>query len=186
MKKIIFLFGLLFVFAVTTCSAEDSPLVQAAKKEKERRAKIEPTKVLTNQDIEEVRKKTTLGIESTSTEESTTEAKQGETKTAEKEKDLATDESYWTGRRETAEAKVSAAEAKVRQLQDDISTMNKAFYIDGSADGVSQQPLLSDELNKRQELIDEANKELSDAKGELDGLEDEARQAGAPSGWVSQ
>jgi hypothetical protein len=192
MKKLLFLFGLVFVFIATTSFAEDSPLVQAAKKEKERRAKIDAKKSFTNQDIEQERSKTQLGMESASTGSATKESK-GEQKTAEKEttgekqtKDQSNDEEYWKGRAAVAQDQVTAAEAKVQKIQDDMSSMNKAYYIDGSADGVSQHAVLADELNKRQEALDAAKKELEDAKAKREGLEDEARQAGAPPGWVEQ
>ena len=58
MKQLFLLFSLIFVFLVAHSFAADSPLVEAAKKEKERRAQLNsPARVLTNQDIEKFKEK---------------------------------------------------------------------------------------------------------------------------------
>jgi len=188
MKKLFFFLGILFVFTVASSFAADSDLVKLAKQEKERRAKTQAKKTLTNQDIEEIRKKQPLtGIEQTSSEDqtqpaegttNTTTAKQG---TKEKQNDTNTEE-YWRGRKQEVDQQLKDAQSKVEQLQNEINQLQTAFYAE--SDGVGQRPVIKQEWDERLKALEQAKQDLQSAQSQSDGLEDEARKAGALPGWV--
>jgi hypothetical protein len=184
MKKIFLFLGVLFVFTAVSF-AEDSALVKAAKAEKERRAKTEAKKTLTNQDIEDVRKKQpTTGIETAG--EDAQANTEGDNATTPKEKKPETDsnnnEEYWRNRREDVDQKLESAKAKVDQIQSEINTLTAAFYAE--SDGVGQRPVIEQERIERLKALDDAKADLQAAQEESEGLEDEARKAGALPGWV--
>ena len=182
MKRILLSIGVLFAF-VAFSFAEDSPLVKAAKKEKERRAKTEAKKTLTNQDIEDIRKKQpTSGIESTSGEEGEEPKKEGEATAKKEEPDPTQTEEYWRGRKHDVDSRVNDAQARVEQLQSEINSLTTAFYAE--ADGVGQRPLIESERGERIKELEAAKQELEDARAEQEGLQDEARRAGALPGWL--
>ena len=183
MKNLFLLIGVLIAF-VSISIAADSELVKAAKKEKERRAKVEAKKTLTNQDIDEIRKKQ-LGIEAAAapdseTADETKEAKEG--KTEKKEVDPTQTEEYWRTRKQETDQKLEEAQSKVQQLQNEINNLTTAFYAE--SDGVAQRPLIETERIERIKELEQAKQELENARQAAEGLEDEARKAGALPGWV--
>ena len=182
MKKMFLLIGILFAF-VTASYAEDSALVKAAKKEKERRAKTEAKKTLTNQDVEEIRKKQpSSGIETTQTEGEETEESKAVSTAKKEAADPAQTEEYWRGRKQDVDARVQGAQSRVEQIQSEINSLTAAFYAEG--DGVAQRPLIESERIERIKELEAAKQELETAKTEAAGLEDEARRAGALPGWL--
>lgn len=186
MKSIFLLIGVLFAF-ITVSFAEDSDLVKAAKKEKERRAKTEAKKTLTNQDIEEIRKKQPIsGIETSTAEGETEEEATAEATAAEKKAapDPTQTEEYWRGRKQEADSRVRDAQSRVEQLQSEINTLTQAFYAEG--DGVAQRPLIETERIERIKELEAAKQELENARAASEGLEDEARRAGALPGWLRE
>jgi len=183
MKKLFLFLGVLFVFTVATSFAEDSDLVKLAKQEKERRAKTHATKTLTNQDIEEVRKKQPItGIETS--EEQTQPAEEAEQAgKGEKGKEESTNtEEYWRQRKQQVDQQLNDAQTKVEQLQSEINQLSTAFYAEG--DGVGQRPVIKQEWDERLKALDDAKRDLQSAQQQSEGLEDEARKAGALPGWL--
>jgi len=184
MKKLFLIVGLLFVFSVTSSFGEDSDLVKLAKQEKERRAKTTAKKTLTNQDIEEIRKKQPItGIESA--EDETAAAVSGETAPKEGSKetpDNTNTEEYWHQKKQETDQQLQDAKSKVDQLQSEINQLTTAFYAE--SDGVGQRPVIEQERNERLKALEQAQQDLKNAEAQSDGLEDEARKAGALPGWV--
>jgi hypothetical protein len=192
MKKILLQFGVVLIFFASICFAQSqtqtqpqtqpqtkpSSLVDVAKKEKERREKTKPTKTFTNQDIQDFKTKNNL----------TDEKKEGETEEQVAE-DATTDntdsvenEEAWHQKYQQSQDKIKAAEDKINTLQSEINELTRAFYAE--ADGVAQRPLIESERNDRLNSLDKAKKELEDAKQAAEDLQDEARRAGVPPGWV--
>jgi DNA repair exonuclease SbcCD ATPase subunit len=180
MKKLFLLIGVLIAF-VSISIAADSELVKAAKKEKERRSKVEAKKTLTNQDIEEIRKKQ-LGIETAAAPEDEPTDDTKEDKKEKKEVDPTQSEEYWRARKQETDQRVNEAQSKVQQLQDEINNLTTAFYAE--SDGVAQRPLIESERIERLKELEQAKQELENARSESTGLEDEARKAGALPGWI--
>jgi hypothetical protein len=182
MKKLFLLIGVLIAF-VSISIAADSELVKAAKKEKERRAKVEAKKTLTNQDIEEIKTKQ-LGIESAEAPgaEPAEDIKEDKDKKDKKEVDPTQSEEYWRTRKQETDQRLVDAQSKVQELQNEINNLTTAFYAE--SDGVAQRPLIESERIERLKELEQAKEDLENARAESEGLEDEARKAGALPGWV--
>jgi len=182
MKKLVIQLGVLLVFMVSVCIAEDSPLVAAAKREKERRAKIAAekaeTKSFTNQDIEEFKAKNPTGDETATESEQAVSDTPGEQAAPSSERD---DEAYWKGKAEATREKTRQAEEKVNNAQNDIDALWR--YQTAVDDGQQQQKTVG-ERGERMNDLDAAKKELEEAKAAEEELQEEARKEGAPPGWV--
>lgn len=168
---------------------KDSPLVQAAKKEQERRGKIESakTKTFTNQDIQDFKEKNKdqgwdTDSDADSAEQTEPIEAQEQEQTSSQEKDLANDEQYWRNRHSEAVARLNAAQQNVERIQSEFNALQRAFYAEG--DGVAQRGKIGAEANERLSMLDEAKKELQAATEAMSGLEEEARRAGALPGWI--
>ena len=74
------------------------------------------------------------------------------------------------------------AQSRVEQLQSEINSLTTAFYAE--ADGVGQRPLIESERIERIKELEAAKQELENARAEQEGLQDEARRAGALPGWL--
>ena len=178
MMRVLFFISICFVF-VMSVSFADSALVEAAKKEKERRAKIEANKSFTNKDVEEWKEKhkdefgtETAPAQSQPAETPKTEASKDKAK---EEDDHSTDEQYWRNKYAAAIARVQAAQQKVDEMQGYVNQWQTLGYNQADA-GVRGQQL--DQLDKAKEQLEAAKQAVAD-------LQDEARRAGAPPGWVS-
>jgi hypothetical protein len=182
MKKLFLLIGVLIAF-VSISIAADSELVKAAKKEKERRAKVEAKKTLTNQDIEEIKTKQ-LGIESAAAPgaEPAEDIIEDKDKKDKKEVDPTQSEEYWRTRKQETDQRLEEAQSKVQELQNEINNLTTAFYAE--SDGVAQRPLIESERIERLKELEQAKQDLENARAESEGLEDEARKAGALPGWL--
>ncbi len=182
MKKLVIQVGVLLVFLVSVCIAEDSPLVAAAKREKERRAKIAAekaeTKSFTNQDIEEFKAKNPTA-ESTSEEPGVEGEQPAPDATAAGEQN--DDEAIWKEKAAAAQEKIKAAEEKVNKTQDDIDALWR--YQTAVDDGQQQQKAVG-ERSERMTDLETAKKELEEAKKAEEELQEEARKEGVPPGWV--
>jgi hypothetical protein len=193
MKKILLQFGVVVTFFAAVCFAQSqtqtqpqtqtqskpTSLVDVAKKEKQRREKTKPTKTFTNQDIQDFKTKNNL----------TDEKKEGETEEQAATEDSDADnptsvenEEAWHQKYQESQDKIKAAEDKINTLQSEINELTRAFYAE--ADGVAQRPVIEQERNDRLNSLDQAKKELEDAKQAAENLQDEARKAGVPPGWV--
>ncbi|PWT90027.1 MAG: hypothetical protein C5B54_07920 [Acidobacteria bacterium] len=183
MKKLL-LFVCLFTFAFV-CSAISSDVANVAQKEKERRAKTKSTKTYTNKDVEDFKKKNKTADDSTQTESATDDEQatgSGEA-TADQTQAAANDptsEEYWRNRSKELSDKVADLQAKYDKAQSDLNALQNATYASGG------NQLTKNEFTTQMEQRDQLKAELDEAKAALDGLEDEARKAGVPAGWVRQ
>ena len=187
MKKVLFLLPLIFVFLVSFSFAEDSPLVQAAKREKERREKLkQPAKVLTNQDIQKFKEKQGDTEESAETQESTpADASTATDQTAadkdKKEKGGGDDEEYWRARSAEASRAVEEAQKKVDEIQNDVDALWRAQT---AVDDGQQKQLVTSQRGDKLNDLEKAKADLQAAQQAKQALQEEARRAGAPPGWV--
>jgi len=184
MKKLVLSIFILSIFLASHSFAQDSALVEAAKKEKARRSALEkPVKKFTNKDIEDFKDKhkDEWGKESAPPPP---EEKKAETK---KKPELPADqdpekEEYWRAKYAAAAQRLKDAEENANRLQSEINALTQAFYAE--SDGIAQRPLIEHERTQKIEELQTAKLELNEAKQAMADLEDEARMAGAPPGWV--
>lgn len=169
MKRILTALALFF-FAASALTFADGSLADAAKKEKERRAKItKPAKVITNKDIEDFKAsgKVVGGtIETTSGEGETQATEQASDKTAAKQEEKTADQ--WNTDLANAQNKVKEAQNLFDQLQ--ARAASNTYY-----QGNNQ--LTGQGATDANQLAD-AKQALEDAKSNLETLQTQARYAG--------
>jgi len=183
MKRLFLLFSLVLVFLVAHSFAEDSPLVEAAKKEKARRAQLKsPARTLTNQDIEKFKEKNPAaeGQAQTSTAAPEEQADKQE-KQVEKKVPLYDDEKYWRDKAQAISDQIGQLEKRTQELQSDIN----ALWMAGTASDNGQQTvLIGSQRAERMEELKQAQQQLDAAKQAQEDLQEEARKEGALPGWV--
>jgi hypothetical protein len=188
MKRFLLHFGLMLVFLVSLSFAEDSPLVKAAKREKARRNKVKAQKTFTNKDIEDFKAKnkdTEATVEGENQgDQAVEDTTQAETTEPPAEENKADDEQFWKDRYKDLAEDLHAAEEKLQQLQEEMNGLRIAYYAE--QDGVAGRPKINSEIEKQFEEIEAAKKKVEDSKQALEILEEEARKAGVPPGWVRE
>lgn len=187
MKQFVWLLSITFIFFVTISSAEDSPLVEAAKKEKARRAQMKsPAPVLTNQDVDKFKQKHQIAGESqTQTAEATDQEQQQANDTVKKEEKtqvpLSDNERYWRQKTQAINDQINQLQQRADQLQSDIN----ALWMAGTASDNGQQTvLIGAQRGERMEELKQVQQQLEAAKQAQENLQEEARKEGALPGWV--
>lgn len=168
----------LVAFAVCTAvlagSAFAQSLAEVAAKEKKRRSEVKgTTKVISDRELQSGRRTTAIPSASASAAGSEAEGATASDDTAsgeEPEVDETTTREYWQNRVNAAHEKISALE---KQLQSPESDWGGGMRTDVN-------PLGQRNLSSRQET----ENQLAAARAELAQIQDEARRAGVPAGWV--
>ncbi len=166
----------LFTFGVALClvsvSLSAQTIADIAKQQREKKKEKGQTKVFTEQDL-----KTNGGKMTESKKSSAEEQKSGPSGSAEsaatKSSDLkGKDESYWRNRKNKIKEELTELEKKFKEADDWLRANHTRYTLQ------SLTPYKNDR-DALQRSIDEKKKELND-------LEDEARRAGAPPGWLRE
>jgi hypothetical protein len=152
------------MFAASAAFAQS--LAEVAKKEKERREKLEAEETRTITDVELRRAGGPPTLPTTASSTSSTDSEEGAEEDAaagDEEEEEATDprrtEEYWRGRLEPIDSRIQSLEQRLNSPQ---FTSNPT----GAAD--------------RQRL----EQQLAEARAQRQAVLDEARRAGAPPGWL--
>ena len=165
-------------------------LADVARKEQERRQAIKkPSKVLTNKDLGGVPATTPAATTAATPPDAsgTTPAaagKDGQKPAGDAEKkaaEPAKDQAYWSGRAKGLQTQLDRDQTFAVALQSRINALANEYTNQG--DGVRQQAIAVE----RQKTIDELNrltKQIQDDKKAITDLQEEARRAGVPSGWL--
>jgi len=183
MKFTVLLTALLFLI-VSISHSEDSAIVQAAKKERERRAKLKAGRVFTNKDVQEfVAKNPTPVREGMEPETQTQPADEEGTDIEDVNKELEQSEEYWRKRYREVSGRLNDAEKVVREIQKEVDDLTRAFY---ALSDVEQKGFMEYQRTQRLNDLQQAKRELADAQTDMDNLEEEARKAGALPGWLRE
>jgi hypothetical protein len=176
--------GLLLVFLSGTASALFAQsLADVAKKEEERRKTVkDPGKTYTNSDLKSVPPATAQTPQAPAdSSKPAAEAAGKDRKDASSEKDKSKDKDYWAGRMKELRAQLERDQTYADALQTRINQLTTDFV---ARDDPAQRAVIArdkqkaiDELNRLKQTIVEEKKAISD-------LEDEARRAGVPPGWL--
>jgi hypothetical protein len=176
-------------------------LADVARKEEERRKEVkQPSKVLTNDDLGSVPPisppPATLlapaddAVASTESsagkdkdQKASAEASEGKTDggTADSTDAPAKDQAYWSGRVKGLEAQIARNQSFAAALQSRINALANEYT--NQADPLQQASLATDRQNALADL-DRVNKQLADDTKALADLQEEARRAGVPAGWL--
>ena len=169
----------LFMVAFVGLSASSifaQSLVDVANKEKERRSKLgqqEQAQVITDRELQTSgRLPETLPTSTSSSgaENAASTSQSGEEGGGEEESEETGTREHWQSRVEAVKKKIADLEAKLQDPDNDW----------GGGLRQDVNPIGQRNLSQRQEV----EGELAQAKAELRGIQNEARRAGVPPGWV--
>lgn len=159
-------------------AASAQSLAEVAAREKERRAKKKATpKVYTNESLPKTR---TPGEPSSAAETPPAESSSGGAEVT----SLESQRAQWRQRAQDARSGMRKAEAKVQEIQERIS----ALRLDREPTRVLDPNRLlgiQDDIRKAIEDLETAKGEVEKARKVIADLEDEARRARVPQGWLS-
>ena len=145
-------------------------MVDVAKKEKERRSKneAESSRVITDRDLQ-VHGRLPVSTSTPAAGEGEA-AEEGEGDEEKPEVDETKTREYWQKR-------VEGVNQKIQKLEEELNSPDMSWG-EGIRNDVN--PLGQRNLSRRQEL----EQQLAQARAELQAIQDEARRAGVPPGWV--
>ena len=172
----------------TIAALSAQTLADVAKKEEDRRKSIkESGKTYTNSDLHTVPPATATGAASTEPAKAASstpadgDKKKDADKDKDKDKDPAKDKTYWSGRMKELQAQLDRDQTYAEALQTRINALTRDFV---ARDDPAQRGVIArdkqkaiDELNRLKQSIENDKKAISD-------LEEEARRAGVPPGWL--
>ena len=163
-------------------------LADVARQEQERRKAIKkPSKVLTNKDLGTVPGSAAPAAGApaaggtTPPPAGTDAAKPGANGAEKKATEPAKDQAYWSGRAKGLQSQLDRDQAFAVALQSQINALTTQYT--NVSDPVQQAALAND----RQKALDEltrVTKQVTDGKKAIVDLQEEARRAGVPSGWL--
>ena len=155
--------------------AQTPTLADLAKKEEARRKGVKaPTKVLTNQDVP---KKDTPAPSPAAAGT----ARPEDEKAPQKPEEPAKDEAYWKGRMTQAREELRRSEMFAEALQTRINSLNADFV---ARDDPYQRAKIGEDRVKALAELDRVRAEVEAQKKNITDLEEEARRAGVPPGWL--
>jgi hypothetical protein len=163
-------------------------LADLAKKEEERRKKIpEPAKVYTNKDLSPAPTSSTPPATSptaaTPAASGTTPPASGDAATPPKEeaKGPVKDQAYWGGRMKALRENVDRDEGYAEAMQTRLNSLQTDFV---NRDDPAQRAVIERDRNKVSAELARLKQAVVDGKKAIAALEEEARRAGVPPGWL--
>jgi hypothetical protein len=162
-------------------------LGDVARKEEERRKDIKaPAKVYTNRDLGAVPDGPEPGTVSSSAGTTpAAAAAAADAKAADdKDKDKPApqkDQAFWSGRRKELQGKLDSDQTLAEAMQTRINALTADFS--SRSDPVQRAGIERDRIKALAEL-DRLRKSLAEGKKALAGLDEDARKAGVPAGWL--
>lgn len=182
MKKLLTILTCSFVVAAVAAPSFAQSLAEVARKEEERRKTIkQPAKVITNADLKP-------GIQSSMPAPPATEAAAAAASTSagsatdDKSKTgQQKDQKYWTDRKKQLTENLDRDSGYAEALQVRINALTADFV--NRDDPVQKSKIEQDRIKALAEL-DRLKKAIVTDKKALTDLDDEARKAGVPPGWM--
>ena len=160
--------------------AQQPSLVELAKKEQERRKTLNkgaPTKVYTDKDLP----KPTTPPPVASTAPPPAAAVPAEQKPEEAKPEEQKDEAWWRARMTQAREALRRAQAFADALQSQINAMAADLV---NRDDPYQRAKIADDRQKALAELQRVQSEVEQSKKEIADIEEEARHAGVPPGWI--
>lgn len=159
-----------------------------AKKEEERRKTVtEPAKVYTNKDLGTVPPSSTPppppATAPADATKGTADAKQAEkdAKDKDKDKEPPKDKAYWAGRKKALADALDRDQTFADALQSRINALSTDFV---NRDDPAQRSVIERDRQKAIGELQRLQKQIQDDKKALADLDEEARRAGVPPGWL--
>ena len=190
MKRVIAISAALIVTCASLASAQSSmtkPLADVAKAEEARRQAVKkPAKVITNKDLRPDISKGVGGVTTVSpVTDSTTPANATPGTPAGAAPPAAAgakqDQAFWQGRMKEARDKLQRSQLFADSLQTRINSLTTDFV---NRDDPAQRSKIEQDRNAALAELERVKKEISDQNKAIQAIEDEARRAGVPPGWL--
>ena len=158
-------------------AAQSPPLAEVARKEAERRKGIKQTqKVITTKDLPESARKPAGAPAAPAAGEQPAAA--GEQKPA---ADSTRDEKYWRDRLTTAQENLRRNESFAEALQTRINALATDF---ANRDDPYQRAKIGEDRQKAIAELGRVKNDVEQSKKQIADIEEEARRAGVPPGWL--
>jgi hypothetical protein len=157
-------------------------LADVARKEEERRQTIKaPSKTYTNKDLVGSGSDVVPPLPAPAPASTTPAASASDADPAPKSKEPAKDQAYWSNRMKGLQTQLDRDQTLLAALESRVNALNTDFV---SRDDPAQRGVI--ESNRKKALAEQASmKQQVDAdKKAIADLEEEARRAGAPPGWL--
>ena len=176
--------ALLTIVALGTASVPvaGQTLADVAKKEEERRKTVKSSgKTYTNKDLGSLPPGTPAPPQPPAA--APTDAAAAKDKDAEKsgEKEPVKDQAYWAGRMKELQTQLQRDQTYVDALQTRVNSLATDFI---NRDDPAQRGVLSGERQKALGELDRLKKQIEAGKKAIADLEEEARRANVPPGWL--
>jgi DNA repair exonuclease SbcCD ATPase subunit len=156
-------------------------LAEVARKEEERRKTVKPaSKVLTNKDLGDVPAPAVIPPVDTKAADTPKTGKPAEPG-ADASKAPVKDQAYWSGRMKDLRTQLERDEITAEAIQTQINSLSADFV---NRDDPAQRAVI--ERNRQRALgeLDRLKKAIEGAKKAIADLEEEARRASVPPGWL--
>ena len=171
--------------AQTGTTPSTRPLADVARAEEARRKELrKPSRVLTNSSlIPDISKgiadppSATPSTGANATPANTTPA----TPAADTPPGAAKDQAFWAGRMKTARDQLSRTQIFMDSLQTRINSLTTDFV---NRDDPAQRAKIETDRQQALAELERVKKELTDQQKAIAAIEDEARRAGVPAGWL--
>ena len=178
--------AVLLSLGATTVPLGAQSLADVARREQERRKTIKkPSKVLTNKDLGSAPGTAAPAVTAPDANGATPAAadKDGQKSATDagKKAEPAKDQAYWSGRTKGLQTQLERDQTFAVALQSRINALTTQYTNQG--DPLQQATIAND----RQKALDELNrlsKQIDDDKKAIADLQEDARRAGVPAGWV--
>lgn len=183
-------FGVVAVLLVCGSLARAQSLADVARKEEERRKGLKtPSKVITTDDLKKYPAPpppaTTEGAPPAADAPPGQQGQQGQqaAQAADKPAEAAEakDEAYWKGRMTAAREQLDRNKQFLDALQSQVNALTNDFY---ARDDPAQRAQLWDQRIKALEQMERLKKEIADGDKAIADIQEEARRAGVPPGWL--
>jgi chromosome segregation ATPase len=189
MRYISILFCLLFTFNVSVPAlyGQSVDLAELQRKEKERRKKLNLTKLKPGKkSITDVKpEKRYSFIQMQGNPGSEQEPEEGQAKRTpsrgKKEEDAQKTQEYWQNLRNRLDSQIGELEQKIETDQLTINSLTTQYF---NMDLPLEKARLKERLDRMNSAMEENRQRLQSLKGELNNLADNARKAGVPPGWL--
>ena len=159
-------------------------LADVAKKEEDRRKKIpEPAKVYTNKDLGTAPAPSTpspAAVPAVPAPAATDDAAKAKEQEA-KDKEPAKDQKYWAGRIKALRDELGRNETYAEAMQTRLNSLQADFV---NRDDPAQRALIERDRQKVAAELNRLKQSITDGKKAITDLEEEARRAGVPPGWL--
>jgi hypothetical protein len=176
----------LLILAGFVGSVRAQSLADVAKKEEARRKALPPpAKVYTNKDLKDVPAGTPPSAEASKDADKDKAAKDKDAKDAkdtDKAKDAPVkDQAYWSKRLKDLQAQLDRDQTFADALQTKVNSLNADFV---NRDDPAQRAVIERDRQKSLAEIERLKQAVVDDKKAIADLEEEARRAGVPPGWL--